>query len=71
MPAKLNLGVHQIIELILQLPYEEKQTLFTELKKFSEFQELIHDFLEIGKKIEFSFNDITTEVEDYRMEKFA
>jgi hypothetical protein len=71
MPAKLNIGVNQIIELILQLPYEEKQTLFIELKKFSQFQELINDFLEIGKDIEISFEDITAEVENYRMEKFA
>ncbi len=71
MPAKLNIGVNQIIELILQLPYEEKQTLFKELKKFTELQKLIQEFLEFGKEIEVTFDEITQEVENYRKEKFA
>ena len=50
MPAKLNVGVNEIVELILQLPFSEKQFLFMELRKHSEFQKLANEFLEIGKK---------------------
>ena len=71
MPAKLNVGVNEIVELILQLPFSEKQFLFMELKKYSEFQKLANEFLEIGKNLSISFDEITMEVENYRQENFA
>ena len=71
MPAKLNVGVNEIVELILQLPFSEKQFLFMELRKHSEFQKLADEFLEIGKNLSISFDEITMEVENYRQENFA
>ncbi|MCP5501604.1 MAG: hypothetical protein H7A25_17005 [Leptospiraceae bacterium] len=71
MPATLNIGVNQIIELILQLPEDEKKTLFMELNKFSELQLLFEEFLVLGQSIPLSMDDISKEVESYRQEKFV
>ena len=71
MPATLNIGVNQIIELILQLPEDEKKTLFMELNKFSELQLLFLFFFVLGQSIPLSMDDISKEVESYRQEKFV
>lgn len=71
MPAKLNIGINQIVELILQLPSEEKKALFVELKKFSEFKFLLNEFIQIGESLNITNEDITAEVESFRKEQFA
>lgn len=71
MPAKLNIGINQIVELILQLPNEEKKALFVELKKFSEFKFLLNEFLQIGENLNITNDEITEEVESFRKEQFA
>lgn len=71
MPAKLNIGINQIVELILQLPNEEKKALFVELKKFSEFKFLLNEFLQIGENLNITNDEITAEVESFRKEQFA
>jgi hypothetical protein len=71
MPAQMNIGVNQIVELILQLPSEEKKILFIELKKFSEFKFLLNEFLQIGEGLQITNEEITEEVESFRKEQFA
>jgi hypothetical protein len=71
MPAKLNIGINQIVELILQLPNEEEKALFVELKKFSEFKFLLNEFLQIGENLNITNDEITAEVESFRKEQFA
>ncbi len=71
MPAKLNIGINQIVELILQLPSEEKKALFIELKKFAEFKFLLNEFLQIGENLNITNDEITAEVESFRKEQFA
>ncbi len=71
MPAQLNIGINQIVELIFQLPSEEKKVLFVELKKFSEFKLLLNEFLQIGESLNITNEEITAEVESFRQEHFA
>lgn len=71
MPAKLNVGIEQIVELIFQLPSEEKKALFVELKKFSEFKLFLKDLLEIGESLNITNEEITEEVESFRKERMA
>jgi len=67
----LNIGINQIVELILQLPNEEEKALFVELKKFSEFKFLLNEFLQIGENLNITNDEITAEVESFRKEQFA
>lgn len=71
MPAQLNINTNQILELILQLSKEEKKVLFIELKKLSEFEYFLNDFLQIGSELSLSHEEITEEVEIFRKEQFV